>query len=144
MYQQPQYENDQTYQVQGWEENAAYQLPETDEVAPKKRSIFKPRLRKPNFVFSVLVNAVRMLVLLIVLCGLAAGGAVLGIAKGYMETAPTLDLTLLDQQDKTSFLYDTQGNVITDYKGTENRIFRYRSGYDRLSVLGYQLRHPFG
>ena len=45
-----------------------------------------------------------------------------GIAKGYMETAPTLDLALLDDQDKTSFLYDAQGNVITDYKGTENRI----------------------
>ena len=77
MHQQPQYDDQQSYQVQGWEDNDAYQLPETDEVAPKKRTIFKPRLRKPNFVLSVLVNAVRMLALLIVLCGLAAGGAVL-------------------------------------------------------------------
>ncbi|MDD6142873.1 MAG: hypothetical protein PUD16_05205, partial [bacterium] len=92
------------------------------EPPPKKRTIFKPRLRKPNFLVSVLVNAVRLLVLFILLCGLALGGAVLGIAKGYMETAPTLDLTLLDDQDRTSFLYDSKGNVITDYKGTENRI----------------------
>ena len=46
----------------------------------------------------------------------------MGIAKGYMETAPNLDLALLSDQDKTSFLYDTEGNVITDYKGTENRV----------------------
>ncbi len=88
----------------------------------KKHTIFKPRLTKPNFIFSVLVNAVRMIALLIVLCALAVGGAILGIAKGYMETAPTLNLALLDAQDKTSFLYDSTGRVITDYKGTENRV----------------------
>ena len=134
LYQQPpQYDNDQEFQVQGWEDDAAYQLPEQ----PKKRTIFKPRLRKPNFVLSVLVNAVRMFALLIVLCGLAVGGAVLGIAKGYMETAPTLDLTLLDDQDKTSFLYDTEGNVITDYKGTENRIMV------NISLMPENLRNAF-
>ena len=106
---------------EGWESDPAYHPPQ-EEDAPRKRTIFKPRLTKPNFVLSVLVNAVRLTALLIVLCGLALAGAVVGIAKGYMETAPTLDLTLLDDQDKTSFLYDAQGNVITDYKGTENRI----------------------
>ena len=103
---------------EGWESDPAYHPPQ-EEDAPRKRTIFKPRLTKPNFVLSVLVNAVRLTALLIVLCGLALAGAVVGIAKGYMETAPTLDLTLLDDQDKTSFLYDAQGNVITDYKGTE-------------------------
>ncbi len=120
MYQQPQYDNNTSYEE--WENNEAYHLPDPEEIVPRKRSIFKPRLKKPNFVLSVLVNAVRMLALVVVLAGLAVGGAVLGIAKGYMETAPTLDLALLDDQDKTSFLYDQQGNVITDYKGTENRI----------------------
>ena len=104
---------------------------------PKRRTIFKPRLTKPNFVLSVLVNAVRMLAVLIVLCGLALCGAVLGIAKGYMETAPTLDLALLDDQDKTSFLYDAQGNVITDYKGTENRIMV------NISYMPENLRNAF-
>ena len=104
---------------------------------PRKRTIFKPRLTKPNFVLSVLVNAVRLTVLLIVLCGLALAGAVVGIAKGYMETAPTLDLALLDDQDKTSFLYDAQGNVITDYKGTENRIMV------NISLMPENLRNAF-
>jgi len=109
-----------------------------DDVEPVKRyTIFKPRLVKPNFILSVLVNAVRLLALLILLCGLALGGAVLGIAKGYMETAPSLDLALLDAQDKTSFLYDAQGNLITDYKGTENRIMV------NISLMPEQLRNAF-
>ena len=119
---------------EGWEEDVAYSLPEE---APRKRTIFKPRLTKPNFVLSVLVNAVRLTALLIVLCGLALAGAVVGIAKGYMETAPTLDLALLDDQDKTSFLYDAQGNVITDYKGTENRIMV------NISLMPENLRNAF-
>ena len=118
------------YGETNWEEPLA-------EPPVKKRTIFKPRLTKPNFVLSVLVNAVRMLMVLVLLCGLALGGAVLGIAKGYMETAPTLDLALLDDQDKTSFLYDAQGNVITDYKGTENRIMV------NISYMPENLRNAF-
>ena len=49
-------------------------------------------------------------------------GAVIGIAKAFVDTAPTLDLAALDAQDKTSFIYDSEGNLITDYKGTEDRI----------------------
>ena len=135
MYQPEAYENDQ----QEWEDVPEEEVaPEAeDEDKPKKRTIFKPRLKKPNFVLSVLVNTVRLLVLVVVLCGLAAAGAVLGIAKGYMETAPTLDLTLLDAQDKTSFFYDTEGNVITDYKGTENRIMV------NISLMPENLRNAF-
>jgi len=125
------YHNPNGYEPDEYE----YDLEETEK--PKRRTIFKPRLTKPNFVLSVLVNAVRMLAVLIVLCGLALCGAVLGIAKGYMETAPTLDLALLDNQDKTSFLYDAQGNVITDYKGTENRIMV------NISYMPENLRNAF-
>ena len=87
-----------------------------------RHTIFKPKVRKPSFFISVLVNAVRIFFLIAVLGGLAGLGAVLGIAKAYVETAPTLNLALLDAQDQTSFIYDAQGNLITDYKGTENRV----------------------
>ncbi|MEG0901581.1 MAG: biosynthetic peptidoglycan transglycosylase, partial [Clostridia bacterium] len=116
----------------------SYNAPEGDDFGiPKKRTIFKPRLTKPNFILSVLVNAVRLMVLFVVLVGLAGAGAVLGIAKGYMETAPTLNLALLSEQDKTSFLYDSQGNVITDYKGTENRVMV------NISLMPEKLRNAF-
>ncbi len=136
MYQPPQgprdeYEEDAAgYTVSdapasGYEDGNAYQVPPPDDgdfTAPKKFTIFKPRLSKPNFILSVLVNAVRILVVVTLLAGLALAGAVVGIAKAYVETAPTLDLAKLNEQDKTSFIYDSNGNVITDYKGTENRV----------------------
>ncbi len=85
-------------------------------------SIFKPAVKPPNFILTVLVNAVRIFGVLILVGGLALVGAVLGIAKGYMETAPTLDLAALDEQAQTSFIYDANGNLITEYKGIENRV----------------------
>ena len=99
--------------------------PETDEPEeekPEKHSIFRPETRKPNFVLSVAVNVIRVFALLVVLAGVAAAGVLLGIAKGYVETAPELDLAALDAQAQTSFIYDCNNNLITEYKGTENRV----------------------
>ena len=92
------------------------------DAAPAPHSIFKPRTKKPNFVLSVAVSTVRLSVLLVLCCVLAVAGALVGIAKAYVDTAPTLDLAALNAQDKTSFIYDSKGNLITDYKGTEDRI----------------------
>lgn len=99
----------------------AYYLPEEEEKV-HARTIFKPNTRKPAFMLSVAVNAVRIMILIVVLAGLAAVGAVAGIAKGYVETAPSLDLAAVESQAQTSFIYDAQGNLITEYKGTENRV----------------------
>ena len=101
-----------------WQDSQAF--PEEEKVYP--HSIFRPRMKQPNFILSVLVNAVRVLAVLILVGGLALVGAVAGIAKGYMETAPTLDLAALDEQAQTSFIYDKNGNLITEYKGIENRV----------------------
>ncbi len=93
-----------------------------EEEKPEPHSIFRPDVRKPNFILSVLVNTFRVLLILVILIGIAGVGAVLGIAKGYVDTAPELDLAALDSQAQTSFIYDCNGNLITEYKGTENRI----------------------
>lgn len=93
-----------------------------DDARNEKRSIFKPAARRPSFLLSVAVNVVRLMVLVVVLGGLVLCGMVLGIAKGYVETAPTLDLAAIDEQAQTSFIYDANGNVICEYKGTENRV----------------------
>ncbi|MBR3105659.1 MAG: transglycosylase domain-containing protein [Clostridia bacterium] len=94
---------------------------EPEEQFPR-RTIFKPRTRKPSFILAVLVNSFRTMILLVLIFMLAGLGAVIGVAKAYMETAPALDLTAIDDQAQTSFIYDAAGNLITDYKGTENRI----------------------
>ena len=91
-------------------------------VHPRARSIFKARTKKPNFVLSVAATTIRLSFVLALCVGLALLGAVIGIAKAFVDTAPTLDLAALDAQDKTSFIYDSEGNLITDYKGTEDRI----------------------
>ena len=89
---------------------------------PKPRSIFKPRTKNRNFLLSVAASTIRLTVVLVLCASLAVIGAVVGIAKAFVDTAPTLDLAALDSQDKTSFIYDSNGNLITDYKGTEDRI----------------------
>lgn len=91
-------------------------------VHPRVRSIFKARTKKPNFVLSVAATTIRLSFIIALCVGLALLGAVIGIAKAFVDTAPTLDLAALDAQDKTSFIYDSEGNLITDYKGTEDRI----------------------
>lgn len=91
-------------------------------VHPRARSIFKARTKKPNFVLSVAATTIHLSFIIALCVGLALLGAVIGIAKAFVDTAPTLDLAALDAQDKTSFIYDSEGNLITDYKGTEDRI----------------------
>ena len=100
----------------------AEELKEDRRMKRERRSIFRPSLRKPNFVLSVAVGVIRVTALIAVLAGIAGAGAVLGIAKGYVETAPELDLAALDGQAQASFIYDCNGNLITEYKGTENRV----------------------
>ncbi len=121
------YEDSQSLPPEGpafaedWQPQDTADLPiEEEKIYP--HSIFKPRVKAPNFILCVLVNTVRILAVLVLVAGLAVVGAVLGIAKGYVETAPSLDLAALDEQAQTSFIYDANGNLITEYKGIENRV----------------------
>lgn len=104
-----------------WDEQPVYDT-DLPEEKVYSRSIFKPATKKPNYIFSVAVNVIRILVVLVLVAGLAAVGAVAGIAKGYMETAPDLNLASLQDQAQTSFIYDANGELITEYKGIENRV----------------------
>ena len=110
---------------------------EEPEEKPEPRSIFRPETRKPNFVVSVLLNTVRVLIVLVMLAGVAGLGALAGIAKGYVDTAPELNLVALDSQAQTSFIYDRNNNLITEYKGTENRVLV------SLDAMPKRLRNAF-
>ncbi|MDR2506148.1 MAG: transglycosylase domain-containing protein [Oscillospiraceae bacterium] len=96
------------------------------QTAPRKplpRSLFVPRVRQTNFILSVLVTSVKLAALLIILIGLAGVGVLIGVGKAYVETAPELDVESLNEHSQTSFIYDASGNLITTYKGTEDRVF---------------------
>ena len=93
-----------------------------EEANTRPHTIFKPATRKPNFAVSVMVTFVRLCAVLLLVACVAGAGVVLGIVKAYTETAPELDLAQIDDYAQTSFFYDGQGNVITDYKGSEDRV----------------------
>ena len=85
-------------------------------------SLFKPRTQDPNFLFSVVMTTAKMLFFVVLIIGVSGSGLLLGVAKAWIETAPALDLTAFDSTAKTSFIYDKYGELITDFKGTENRV----------------------
>ena len=92
----------------------------------KKRrrfSIFKPREKQPNFVISVLVNAMAILLVVVLVAGMGGVGLVMGIAKAYYDTTPEIDIDAITSQNLTSFIYDCNNELITAYKGTENRVW---------------------
>ncbi len=102
-----------------------------------RRSLFKRRTRRPSFVLAVIINSFRLLMMMILIAGLSGVGAVVGIAKTYVDTAPVLDIAKIDDQDQTSFFYDRDRNLITDYKGTENRIMV------SIDTMPHMLRNAF-
>ena len=88
-----------------------------------KYILFKPREHERNFIFSVILMTVKMLFFAVLLIGLTGAGLVAGIAKGWVDTSPTLDLAAIGAQAQTSFIYDRSGNLIMEFKGSENRIY---------------------
>lgn len=89
----------------------------------KIKGYFKKKTNPPNFILSVFVTTLKMFLVLFILLGFAGFGAFLGIAKGYLDATPTLDLERIENQSETSFIYDRYGNLITPYYGLENRVW---------------------
>ena len=89
--------------------------------APRK-SPFVPRTKKPNFLLSVIVTTAKMLFVVVLVIGVALSGLLVGVAKAWVETMPALDLSAFSEQAQTSYIYDKYGDLITDFKGTENRV----------------------
>lgn len=88
-----------------------------------KYAIFKPRETEKSFLLSVLFMTVRMLFFVVLLIGLSCTGLVAGVGKAWVDTTPDIDLDLIGAQAQTSFIYDSQGNLITEFKGSQNRIY---------------------
>ncbi len=84
---------------------------------------FKKRTKEPNFFLSVFVTTLKMFLVLLIVACFAGAGAFLGIAKGYLDATPVLDLARIEEQSETSFIYDKDGNLITPYYGLENRVW---------------------
>ena len=136
-YYEEEYQDEYDGQESSWAADDEDEYAEEPEEKPEPRSMFRPETRKPNFVVSVLLNTVRVLIVIVVLAGVAGLGALAGIAKGYVDTAPELNLVALDSQAQTSFIYDSNNNLITEYKGTEDRVLV------SLAAMPKRLRNAF-
>ena len=84
-------------------------------------NMFRPRKRRGGVVINVALTSFKLVLIVIFMIGAAGFGTVIGIAKAYMETTPTLDTEKIQEQDETSYLYDCNGNKMTAYSGLENR-----------------------
>ena len=85
--------------------------------------IFRSKPKPRNFVLSVIVTTLKLFAILILVGGISGLGFGLGIAQAYVATTPDLDITQIEDQSETSFIYDKDGNLITMYTGVENRIW---------------------
>jgi penicillin-binding protein 1A len=96
------------------------------------RDLFVERSASPNFFVSVIITTSKLLTVFILTFCFVCGGLVLGVAKGYYDTTPELNTAEIDDQALTSFIYDMNGELITAYKGSENRIW---AGIDEIPKM---------
>lgn len=94
-----------------------------DKKKSRSFSLFKPRDRQPNYILSVLCTTVALLLVVVLVMGMGGFGLVMGVAKAYYDTTPELDVEKIETQNLTSFIYDCNGDLITAYRGSENRIW---------------------
>ena len=87
----------------------------------QRGEMFVPRGRERSFVLSVVFLSMRFILLSLVLVGCVGMGLVLGVAKAYIDTTPDVDLFQLTKSDRTSYIYDGNGNLITTFAGMEYR-----------------------
>ena len=83
--------------------------------------MFRKREKPRSLVLSILFTTIKVAIVCVLLGGAAAVGMVLGIAKAYIDTTPMLDLAALTDSNKTSYIYDTNGDIICTFAGSEYR-----------------------
>lgn len=85
--------------------------------------LFVPRTRPRYFALSVLFTSLWLGLLLVAVAGMAGVGALVGVARAYMETTPELDFARLGNEtlSQTSYIYDANGDLITTFVDIENR-----------------------
>ncbi|MBR0135018.1 MAG: transglycosylase domain-containing protein [Clostridia bacterium] len=83
--------------------------------------LFKQRKTSRPFVLGLLFNTLRVLAVAVVLAVCGAFGLVMGVAKAYVDTTPSLDVSRLTRSERTSYIYDMNGNLITTFAGMEYR-----------------------
>lgn len=115
----------------------------TDSENKKARKAYKKKLRgKPSrsnvnetvgqTILTVFKQFIKVLVIIVLVISLTAGGVGAGMMFGYFSTAQPLNLGQLRSKSETSFIYDSEGNEIARLTGSQN-IDREFITYDNFS-----------
>lgn len=84
-------------------------------------NMFTSRRHAPNFIVGIILTSFKLALIVIFMIGAAGFGTLIGVAKAYMDTTPTLNTAEIENQAETSYIYDSNGDLITPYTGSENR-----------------------
>lgn len=84
-------------------------------------SAFSSEKRVRPFWLSILFTSLKLLTVFLILFLALGTGLVMGVAKAYIDTTPTLDLAALTDSSKTSYIYDRNGELITTFADLEYR-----------------------
>ena len=83
--------------------------------------LFVERRGSRPFGLELLFTVLKVMVVMILLIGCAGMGLVTGVAKAYVETTEDIDPAQLTMSDRTSYIYDKDGSLITTFAGMEYR-----------------------
>ncbi len=86
-----------------------------------KESLFKQNKGKTPFALDVLFLSLKLLLVAVLIVGMAGVGLVYGVLKAYIETTPVFDIAQLTKSDRTSYLYDVNGNELMSVSAIEYR-----------------------
>lgn len=87
----------------------------------KIRKAFVLGQRPRSLILSIFFTVIKLGIVVGVLAGFTALGLVLGVAKAYIDTTPSLDIATLTKSDRTSYIYDCNGKMITTFASMEYR-----------------------
>lgn len=95
----------------------------TDFAGDKPQAIFVPRTRPAAFSLSVAVTTFKLMLVTLLVFAFIMSGAVMGVARAFISTAPDLDVTEISGVSLSSYIYDSSGELITMYSGSQNRMW---------------------
>ncbi len=84
-------------------------------------SLFVKNKSNTPFALDVLFLSLKLLLVAVLIVGMAGAGLVYGVLKTYIETTPVFDIAQLTKSDRTSYLYDANGNELTSISAIEYR-----------------------
>ncbi len=83
--------------------------------------LLKEREKPGSFFLAVLFTSLKMLILAFIVVCFIGFGLLVGVVKAYVETTPSLDVAQLTISDRTSYLYDMNGDLLTTIADVEYR-----------------------